>query len=214
MKVELTQAEIDGLIGVERVVVKATVHGVGCNDVAFQIKIDGKIVWQYQLWQSMMGRCFSEKEKQRYPTYKDVTCCDEWLSFANFFEWVNKEVGYKGKPVGSALDKDILVKGNKTYSPDACNFVPVAVNSLLLDSGATRGIYPVGVCFDKDRGKFKAYLNCFGRKKHLGYYTTIEAASFAYKVAKEAQIKLVALQHKASLKPAVYESLMDWEITP
>ena len=212
MKIELTQGQINGLIGVERVVVKATVHGVGFNDVQFQIKVDGKIVWQYQLWQSMMGRCFGEKVKQRYPTYRDVTCCDEWLSFANFFEWVNKEVEYKGHPAGSALDKDIIVKGNKIYSPEFCSFVPTAVNSLLLDSGAGRGEFPVGVCFDKCRSKFKAYLNCFGRKKHLGYYTTIESASFAYKIAKEAQIKVVALQHKAALKPAAFESLMDWEV--
>lgn len=214
MKLKLTQGQIDGLIGVERVVVKATVYGVGFNDVAFQPSIDGKAIWQYHLWQSMMRRCFSEKEKQRNPTYKGVTCCDEWLSFANFFSWVNREVGYKGKPVGSALDKDIIVKGNKIYSPDVCSFVPTAVNLLLTDSGAGRGEFPVGVTFDKGRGKFLACLKCFGRQKHLGYYTTIESASFAYKVAKEAQIKIVATQYKDVLSPAVYESLMNWEIKP
>ena len=214
MKVELTQGQIDGLIGVERVVVKATVHGVGFNDVQFQMWVDGKIVWQYQLWKSMMGRCFDAKYKQHRPTYEDVTCCDEWLSFANFFEWVNKEVRYKGKPVGSVLDKDILVKGNKIYSPEACSFVPTAVNLLLNDHGAARGIYPVGVTFNKATGKFTTQMMCFGRKKHLGYYTTIESASFAYKVAKEAQIKIVATQYKDVLKPAVYESLMNWKIEP
>ena len=212
MKLKLTQGQIDGLIGVERVVVKATVYGVGFNDVGFQPSIDGKTIWQYHLWQSMMRRCFSEKVKQRYPTYKDVTCCDEWLSFANFFEWVNKEVGYKGKPEGMELDKDIIVKGNKIYSPEFCSLVPQAVNSLVTDHGAGRGEFPVGVCFDKCRSKFKACLTCFGRQKHLGYYTTIEAASFAYKVAKEAQIKIVATQYKDVLSPAVYESLMDWEV--
>ena len=212
MKVELTQGQINGLIGVERVVVKATVYGVGFNDVAFQIKVDKKHIWQYQLWLSMMGRCFSEKFKQHRPTYEDVTCCDEWLSFANFLEWLNKEVEYKGKPEGMELDKDIIVKGNKTYSPDVCSLVPKAVNLLLLDSGATRGIYPVGVCFDKGRGKYIARLRCFGKMKHLGYYTTIESASFAYKIAKEAQIKIVATQYKDVLSPAVYESLMGWEV--
>ena len=214
MKLELTQGQIDCLIGVERVVVKATVHGVGFNDVAFQPSIDGKAIWQYHLWKNMMRRCFSEKEKQRQPTYKDVTCCDEWLSFANFFEWVNKEVGYSGKPVGAELDKDLISRGNKIYSPEACSFVPTAVNLLLNDHGAGRGEFPVGVCFDKSRGKFKAQMMCFGRKKHLGHYTTIESASFAYKTAKEAQIKIVATQYKDVLKPAVFESLMNWSIEP
>ena len=212
MKVKLTQAEIDGLVVVERVVVKASVFGIGFNDVGFQSSIDGKHIWQYDLWKSMLKRCFSEKEKQHYPTYKDVTCCDEWLSFSNFFEWVNKQVDYAGKPVGFELDKDIIVKGNKIYSPCLCSFVPQAVNSLLLDSGAARGIYPVGVTFDKHAGKFKAQLNCFGKLKYLGLYTTIEAASFAYKTAKEAQIKIVATQYKDVLSSDVYESLMTWEV--
>ena len=211
-KLKLTQTEIDGLVTVDRVLVNPTVCGVGCNDVAFQMNIDRKDIWQYKLWQNMLKRCFDAKYKQHRPTYENVTCCDEWLSFANFFEWVNKEVGYKGKPVGSELDKDIIVKGNKTYSPEFCSFVPTAVNSLLTDSGATRGEFPVGVCFVKGRGKFKTRLNCFGMEKHLGYYTTIEDAVFAYKVAKEAQIKVVAMQYKDVLKPAVFESLMGWEL--
>ena len=212
MKVKLAQDQIDGLVSADRVVVKPTVFGVGFNDVGFQSSIDRKDIWQYDLWKSMLKRCFSEKEKQHYPTYKDVTCCDEWLSFSNFFEWVNKQVGYAGKPAGFALDKDIIVKGNKTYSPCLCSLVPQAVNSLLLDSGAARGIYPVGVSFHKASGKFQAQLNCFGRCKSLGLYTNIEGASFAYKIAKESHIKVVALQHKHLLKPAVFESLMNWEI--
>lgn len=213
-KLKLTQAEIDRLVVVERVAVLPTVYGVGCNDVQFQIRVDRKHIWQYHLWMNMLQRAFDAKYKQHRPTYEDVTCCDEWLSFANFLEWLNKQVEYKGHPIGSALDKDIIVKGNKTYSPDVCCFVPQAVNSLLLDSGATRGEFPVGVCFDKCRSKFVAQMCCFGKMKYLGRYDTIEDAAFAYKTAKEAQIKIVATQYKDVLKPAVFESLMNWEIQP
>ena len=212
MKLKLTQDQIDGLGVVDRVIVKPTVFGVGFNDVGFRVKVDGKIIWQYSLWTNMLKRCFDAKSKQLQPTYEDVTCCDEWLSFANFFEWVNKEVGYKGHPVGFELDKDIIVKGNKIYSPEFCSFVPQAVNNLLTDRSAARGEFPIGVCFDKNVGKYKAQLRCFGQVKHLGYYTTIEAASFAYKTAKEAQIKIVATQYKEVLSTAAYESLMGWRI--
>ena len=213
-KLKLTQAEIDKLVVVDRVVVKRLVFGVGVNDVAFHVRVDGKIIWQYALWGHMLGRCFDAKFKQHCPTYEDVTCCDEWLSFGNFVEWLNKEVGYSGKLDGYQFDKDLIIKGNKTYSPDVCSLVPQAVNSLLTDHGAGRGEFPVGVTFDKGRGKFRACLNCFGRQKHLGYYTTIESASFTYKTAKEAQIKIVATQYKDVLKPAVFESLMNWKIEP
>ena len=211
-KLKLTQDQIDGLVVVDRIIVKPTVHDVGFNDVGFQVNADGKLIWQYVLWKNMLNRCFNEKEKQRYPTYENATCCNEWLSFATFFEWVNKEVGYKGHPIGFALDKDIIVKGNQTYSPDACSLVPIAVNSLLTDCGGARGDLPVGVSFHKEAGKFQVQLCCFGKLKYLGLYDTIEAASFAYKTAKEAQIKAVAMQYKDVLSPAVFESLMTWEI--
>ena len=213
-KLKLTQDEIDKLVVVDRVAVKPTGVGVGLNDVDFRVWVDSKPIWQYSLWTSMLNRCFSEKEKQRHPTYKDVTCCDEWLSFGNFVEWLNKEVEYKGHPIGSALDKDIIVKGNKIYSPEFCSFVPTAVNKLLNDCGAGRGEFPVGVYFDKCRSKFVAQLCCFGKMKYLGRYDTIEDASFAYKTAKEAHIKIVATQYKDALSSDVYESLMSWEVTP
>ena len=213
-KLKLTQAEIDKLVAVDRVESNRRVYGAGVNTVDFEVVVEGDHIWQYRMWKSMIQRCFSEKYKQRSPTYEDATCCDEWLSFGNFVEWLNKEVGYSGKLDGYQFDKDLIIKGNKIYSPEACSLVPQAVNSLLLDSGATRGIYPVGVTFNKATGKFVAYLKCFGKLKHLGCYTTIEAASFAYKTAKEAQIKIVATQYKDVLKPAVYESLMNWEIEP
>ena len=214
MKLKLTQAEIDRLVVVERVAVLPTVYGVGCNDVQFQIKIDRKNIWQYQLWKNMLKRCFSKKFKERFQTYKDVTCCDEWLYFGNFLGWVNREVDYAGKPDGLELDKDLIISGNKTYSPEACSFVPDAINTLVIDRGNDRGKYPVGVFYHKRDGCFRAQVNCDNKRKWLGNYSTPEDAFAAYKVAKEAQIKIVATQYKDVLSPAVFESLMNWEIEP
>ena len=195
-KLKLTQAEIDKLVTVDRVVVKPTGVGVGCNDVQFQIRVDRKLIWQYHLWASMLERSFSDKFKTEHPSYMDVTCCDEWFSFANFLEWVNKEVGYSGKPDGMQLDKDLTIKGNRVYSPTTCSFVPRAVNSLLTSSGSVRGKYPVGVCFDTCKGGFKVQVNHCGVSQNLGLYSTPEEAFAVYKVAKEAQIKVVALRYR------------------
>ena len=211
-KTVLTQEQVDKLIIVERAVVEPTVHGVGCVDVPFKTSNNGKELWQYQLWSNMLGRCFNEKFKMTNPSYKDVTCCDEWLSFANFIEWSNKEVGYSGKPDGVELDKDILQKGNLIYAPEKCCFVPRVVNLLLTDRARRRGRWPLGVVFHKGVGKFVATVRCNGKIKHLGYFDNPEDASQAYKVAKEAQIKVVALEHREVLKSAVFESLMDWKI--
>ena len=126
-----TQVELDKLVVAERRVVMPTILGVGCNDVLFKIYVGNTICWQYGLWKAMLARCFNEGVKRRQPTYKDVTCCNEWLSFANFFEWVNKEVDYKGKPCGLDLDKDLLVSGSRIYSPSTCSFVPTVINRFL-----------------------------------------------------------------------------------
>ena len=211
-KLKLTQAEIDKLVVVGRVESNRRVYGAGVNTVDFEVVVEGGLIWQYDLWKSMIRRCFDEKLKARQSTYKDVTCCDEWLSFANFFEWCNKEVGYSGKPEGMELDKDILVRGNRVYSPEACSLVPRAVNALLNSHGNSRGKYPQGVNYHKHTGKFVVQLSVDGKQKHLGLFATPEDAFAAYKVAKEAQIKVVALRHKDVLKPAVFESLMKWEI--
>lgn len=211
---DLHQNWANSLVSVDRLAVNPTVYGVGFNDVGFRVKTDGKMLWQYLLWKTMLKRCLCSKYKTTSPTYKDVTCCDGWLSLATFLEWCNKEVGYKGRPQGVELDKDILYKGNKIYSPDTCSFVPRAVNSLILGSGVARGRWPVGVVFSESVGRFSASLRCFGTKKYLGYYDNPEDAFTAYKIAKEAQIKVVAMQHKDVLKPTVFESLMNWEIEP
>lgn len=211
-KLKLTQFEVDKMAAVERVRAAGRVYGVGVNDVGFVVNQIGGSIWQYRLWIDVIKRSYSHALKERHPTYKDVTCCDEWLSFATFLEWCNKEVGYKGRPAGMQLDKDLIIKGNKTYSPEACSFLPQQVNKLLTNTVTGRGYYPVGVYYHERDGEFRSQLCYAGKQKCLGYCNTPEDAFAAYKVAKEAQIKVVALQYKDVLKPAVFESLMNWEI--
>ena len=45
------------------------VCGVGFNDKTKPTWVDGKVVKEYNLWQSMLERCFSEKLQTRCPTY-------------------------------------------------------------------------------------------------------------------------------------------------
>ena len=211
-KFKLTQPEVDSIVMVERVDARATVFGCGFNDVNIRIKVDGGVIWQYLVWRAMLGRCYSDLYKAKQPTYQDVTCCDEWFSFGSFLEWVNREVGYSGKPEGMELDKDLIIRGNKAYSPETCSFVPKSINLLLGNNKAVRGDWPVGVRLHKRSGKFDARMSCGNEKRYLGQFDNPQDAFMAYKVAKEAQIKLVAMQYKDVLKPAVFESLMNWEI--
>ena len=72
---------------------RSLVFGVGINDWVGNVKVDGKPIKEYDLWTSMLERCFDEKYKQKKPTYKDVTCSKEWLSMTTFIEDVSQMKG-------------------------------------------------------------------------------------------------------------------------
>ena len=84
--------------------------------------------------------------KQKNPTYKDVTCCKDWLLFSNFKRWMEQQ-DWEGKE----LDKGIIVYGNKMYSPETCAFVSRTTNSFVLENGTARGKCPLGVYWDKEK---------------------------------------------------------------
>lgn len=155
---------------------KRLVHGVGRNDSNEPIQ-HCKI---YHRWKSMLQRCYSTKHKERWPTYQNCTVCDEWLTFSNFKSWVQTQE-WEGKH----LDKDILVEGNKMYSPETCVFVDHRINSFILDSCASRGEFPIGVYLEKKRNKYRAQAWIDGKQKTLGRFDTPEEAHQAWLKAKQ-----------------------------
>lgn len=86
---------------------------------------------EYKRWHQMISRCYNPKHKQ-YSVYggSGVTVCKRWHSFENYFADFSKLDGYdKNRLEDLAVDKDIKIKGNKVYSPEACMFVTQSVNS-------------------------------------------------------------------------------------
>lgn len=163
------------------------VYGVGTNDADYVVQVkeespmvDGKrkqrVVWNcpfYQTWVGMLRRGYSAKFKARYPTYKDALVCKWWHLFSTFKGWMEAQ-NYEGM----YLDKDLLVRGNKIYSPETCVFVSATVNSFLLESNAARGECLIGVYWNKQRSKFNAGCrNPFtDKRENLGYFDSeIEA---------------------------------------
>ena len=120
------------------------VYGVGINDLYGQTTQNGKQIKVYVVWRDMLERCYSESLQKKFPSYKGCSVCPEWLLLSNFKEWF--DIHYRD---GMALDKDILVKGNKVYSPRTCRFVPHHINSLMTDAGTIRGELPLGVSAQK-----------------------------------------------------------------
>ena len=164
----------------------------------------------YQLWKSMLCRCYDEKYSNKYPTYKDCEVSDNFKYFPYFKDWCSKQTWF-GKE-GWQLDKDILVKGNKVYSEDTCCFVPKDLNSLLTHRKKDKGLYPVGVSYKPRINRYIAQIRKFKENIHLGCFATPEEAFCAYKEAKEAYIKEVAELYKDRIDPRVYEALMKYVV--
>lgn len=165
-------------------------YGVGRNDADYPVTvhevIDGRsrMTWKcpiYTVWRSMLTRCFSEKYHIGKPTYVGCTVDTSWHSFSVFRQWVLTQ-DWQGKQ----LDKDILVPGNKVYSPDTCCFISWQINVFLTDSTATRGEYPIGASWKKRIGKFQSRCGNPHTKgdDYLGVFHTADQAHMAWATQK------------------------------
>lgn len=189
----------------------ASFLGIGYMGIGeFMSKQNGKTTKHYETWKNMLVRAYSNKYRLKYLSYKDVTVCEEWHCFQNFAKWFdeNREE-YMNE---WHLDKDILVKGNKIYSPETCCFVPSVINYLFTKREAKRGNLPIGVVFVKISERYQAIMNETVSKKGLGTYDTPEEAFTAYKIGKEAKIKYIAKGWKDLLKPNVYQALINYQV--
>ena len=194
-----------------------TVHGVGMTGNKYPAKINGRNTKEYDTWASMLQRCFKTQLKEKQPTYENVICCDEWLYFEKFYEWLHSQDNFKKWHENKrwAIDKDILVKGNKVYSPDTCCLIPQNVNCLFLKREAERGKYPIGVRYKNNEGFIASCHNPFtNRNEIIGYYSTPNNAFNAYKTYKEDLIKQVAQieYEQGNITKECYKAMMEYKV--
>ena len=184
-----------------------TVCGVGYWGTS---KIDSELQ-SYKRWENMLTRCYSDKFHKKQPQYRECTVCEEWFNYYNFKKW-HDEHFYQIDNEQMELDKDILFKGNKVYSPETCSIVPHSINTLFLNGKEHRGKYPLGVYFDKSKNKFRTALNIKGKSLKLGEWNNPEDAFAEYKKRKEENIVEVANEYKGKIPNKVYDAMVNWKI--
>lgn len=120
-------------------------QGWGINDADYNVnpRVLGRQVTcpYHSRWSDMIRRAYSSEMKRKRPTMITSTICEEWKSFMTFRSWMMLQNWN-----GMHLDKDILLIGNRHYSPETSRFVPHEVNTILSTCQATRGDLPLGVC--------------------------------------------------------------------
>lgn len=148
---------------------------------------DKKLVWRCPLhkrWSSILDRVYGKNNKGSF-------LCEEWRNFSSFHQWMSSQ-----EWEGCDLDKDILIVGNRIYSPRTCAFVPESLNGLL-NTGARnmRGFnqLPIGVKPYTDNRMVsrpsKPYIAVSG-KTYCGYFSTPEQAHAAWQLKKAELIEV------------------------
>ena len=187
-----------------------SVYGVGILGTKYPSAIVGRNTKEYELWNNMLRRCYSDNSKKNHPTYEGCKVSENFKSYEYFYEWCHKQVGFNKE---WHLDKDLLIKGNKVYSEYTCVFIPQEINSLLVKSTALRGKHLIGVSWCKKANAFKASVNKNkGKQEHLGYFKTELEAYNAYKQAKESFVKEQAEKWKSQIDTRAYNALMNYEV--
>lgn len=171
------------------------IYGVGYTGKGtYRTSLRGKLTAEYSRWFGILDRCYSERFQEKNPAYKGCSVCKEWHNFQVFAEYYedNHKEGYH-------LDKDLLFKGNRVYSPETCVFVPPCLNGFILSCGSARGEYKVGVYLNmgSKTNPYKSQISntVNGKQIHLGLFPTEQLAHQAWLTAKLSQ----ALEYKTEM---------------
>lgn len=194
------------------------VFGIGyLGEGKYKTKENGRPTKCYSTWRHMLQRCYNPKYKEKHITYENCEVDEIWHNLQSFGDWYDDNY-YEIDNQKMCLDKDILHKGNKIYSPDNCIFVPERINTLFTKRDKSRGEYPIGVSYNKQYDKFQAYCRLHDFKenktklKHLGYYDNPEQAFEAYKEFKENYVKEVADYYKDLIPIKLHKAMYEYEV--
>lgn len=176
--------------------------------------INQKLTSCYQVWSGMLRRCYEPYtlNTNRHKEYRDVKVCDEWHNFQNFAQWYEDNY-YEIDGESMQLDKDILIKNNKVYSPKTCIFVPKRINLLFVKNDNHRGDLPLGVSLaNREAIEYVARCNIDGKCIIIGKFNDVLDAFNSYKVAKEKHIKDVADNYIDKIPSKLYDAMYEYNV--
>lgn len=194
--------------GEVRNVYEKSVCGIGyIGDGIYKPWVNRKETPHYRAWNNMVQRCYNINHLEKSPTYNDCNVVESWHNFQNFAAWYDENY-YEVDDEKMQLDKDILVKGNKVYSPETCIFVPQFINTLFIKSNSIRGNLPIGVHWSEPHKKYRSACKKGNPKEpYIGLFNTSEEAFQSYKLHKENHIKEVAEKYKGKIPNKLYNAM-------
>lgn len=170
-----------------------------------QPKENGILNVAYQTWRNIIIRCYHEPYKDLNKAYFGIcSICEEWFNYQIFADWYYDNI-YPIENERIHIDKDIMVHGNKIYSPDTCVFLPQRINMIFMETPKTRDEDLPNTIYRCSKG-FKA---SYGGKS-LGVFKTLDEAIEAHDYHKRINIKQVAEEYKDRIPDRAYQALLRW----
>lgn len=158
----------------------------------------------FGIWTEIIARCYKEDIREKYPSYENCIMCDEWHNYQKFREWYDSNF-YQVGTERMHIDKDILFKHNRVYSPETCMIVPQRINMLFMKHRPNKYDLPSGIGIAAN-GRFSASYN----GKSLGIFDTVEQAAIQHDKVKKETIIQIANEYKDVIPDKLYQALINW----
>lgn len=162
----------------------------------------------YTKWVSIIRRCYYEGYHANQKCYKDVTVCKEWHDFQNFAKWFQDN--YNATTMkGWELDKDIICKDCKQYSPETCCFIPQEINKFFTVK-PKKSKLPLGVY--KQFNKYKTNISMGKGKRQVTSFDRLEDAILHYNTTKNKYGVTLAEKWKDKISDIIYNKLVSYKL--
>lgn len=173
----------------------------------------------YKTFYNMRDRISGKYQYNYGMRYDGFTACDEWLNDKeNFITWFIQNY-YECAYEAMELDKDLLIRDNKIYSPKTCCILPKTLNILISSCHQKKdsNLYmPLGVrkIYVNKRPKYQGIISINSKPMKLPLRNRPKAAFEDYFTQKKAQLMIAAEQYKPYLPEHIYHALINYEIQP
>ena len=160
----------------------------------------------YRMYAGMLTRGVSNPSQPK--SYIGCSVDPSWKYFTNFKAWF-LEQPYQD---GWCLEKDLLVKGNKIYSPTTCVIVPQEINNFMTDRHNLRGEWPCGVTYRKKHGNWQASCSVDGVRTYLGVFNSPEEAFSRYREEKIIVAHRLANKWEGQISDSAISALRNFDV--
>lgn len=176
-----------------------SVYGVGFIGEEYSNKGNEAV---YKSWSHMLCRCYNKKDS-RYRFYgaTGVKVCEEWHNFSNYAKWYYDNCYVIDEKL--SVDKDIINKDSKIYSPETCIIIPAKINQAFIKT-KPNGKERVNI-YRRENGRYRVKIS----GKNIGTYDTKEEAISEYKKAYKEKWRGLVLEYKNKIPYSIFEILIN-----